>query len=362
MLGKGLESLIPKKEDNNPEHPVGDVNLVPETNNFPVPAPIPSPMPESNIVPEGLRPAPIPEVINNQPIEPVQPTQREAVESVKPKLPTEYVFQIEVEKIRPNPHQPRRYFDEAALKELALSIQEFGILQPLVVSKIEKESETGTTVEYELIAGERRLMASKLAGLRTVPAIIRKAGPDREKLELAVIENLQRTDLNPIEMARAFARLQDEFRLTQREIGARLGKSREVIANSVRLLNLPSEIQEAVSDGRVGESQARLLLAVDDIMSQRKLFEEILRSNLSVRDIKSRVRNIKSPEAVSGVPSTTVLIDPEVEMLKEQLQDFLGTKVDVNKSGDGGKLTINFYSAEELKSIAGKLLKNPFQQ
>lgn len=268
------------------------------------------------------------------------------------------VFQIEVDRIKPNPHQPRRNFTEESLRELALSIREFGIIQPLVVTKVVKDGETGTTVEYELIAGERRLRAAKSAGLRTVPVIINNSSEDLEKFELAIIENIQRADLNPIESARAFAKLQDEFRMTQREIAARLGKSREVIANSIRLLNLPSEIQDAVSTGRVGESQARLLLSIDDISSQRKFFQEILQNNLSVREIRSRVKKINSPEGEApSIGRAENRIDPEIFALKDQLEEFFGTKIDVKKEGEKGAITINFYSAEEFNNILGKLFK-----
>ena len=173
-------------------------------------------------------------------------------------LAQESIFHIEIEKITPNPDQPRRHFDQDALHELASSIREFGFLQPLVVSKVEKETPTGIEVEYQIIAGERRFMAAKMLGLPRVPAIIRNINLEREKLELGVIENIQRENLNPIEMARAFQRLQEEFRMTQREIAAKLGKSREVVANSVRLLDLPEYIQRAVEKGEVSESNARL--------------------------------------------------------------------------------------------------------
>ncbi|MDD4931738.1 MAG: ParB/RepB/Spo0J family partition protein, partial [Candidatus Colwellbacteria bacterium] len=186
------------------------------------------------------------------------------------------VFQIEVERIFPNPHQPRRYFDEGALIDLANSIREFGIIQPLVVTKVIKETETGTEVTYQLIAGERRLMAAKKVGLRTVPAIVKQVSMDRERLELAIIENVQRENLNPLETARSYARLQDEFGLTQREIAIRMGKSRETIANTLRLLNLPTEIQEALQEGKINESHARILLQVGDISKQREMFNSIL--------------------------------------------------------------------------------------
>ena len=267
----------------------------------------------------------------------------------------EAVFQIEVEKIVPNPHQPRREFNEEALRDLANSIREFGVLQPLVVSKIEEEGETGTTVRYELIAGERRLLASKMVGLRTVPAIIRRVGIPREKLELAIIENIQREDLNPVEEARAYARLQDEFNLTQREIAGRLGKSREVIANSLRLLNLPTEVQDALSAGRLNESQARLLLAIDNIAGQKQMLDDILNSNLSVREIRRRIN--RAPGEQSAASRPTFRDDPEVISAKERLEEILGTKVDLKKDGMSGKITINFYSDEEFESILNKLLR-----
>jgi len=207
-------------------------------------------------------------------------------------------------------------------------------------------------------------MAAKMAGLPTVPVIIKKIQSDREKLELAVIENIQRADLNPIEKARAFARLQDEFKLTQREVASKLGKSRESVANTVRLLNLPSEIQEVIARGVISESQARLLLTIEDIVSQRKLFEEILKENLSVREIKNRVRGSNVPKEQKADPQEAqpVMVDPELIAIKEQLEEFFGTKIDLNKIGDGGKLTINFYSSEELKSIIDKLFKQSDNQ
>lgn len=270
----------------------------------------------------------------------------------------EAVFQIEVDKIVPNPHQPRREFDEDALRELASSIREFGVLQPLVVSKVEEEGESGTTVKYELIAGERRLLASRMAGLRTVPAIIRRVSLPREKLELAVIENIQRENLNPIEEARAYARLQDEFSLTQREIASRLGKSREVVANALRLLNLPTEVQDALAAGRLNESQARLLLAIEDIGGQKQMLDEILGSNLSVRQIRKRISDIGR-----GAASRPMFVeDPELLSAKERLEEILGTRVDLKKEGASGKITINFYSDEEFESILNRILKRESQE
>ena len=262
------------------------------------------------------------------------------------------IFHIEVEKIKPNPYQPRRDFDEIALQELAGSIREFGILHPLVVTKIEIPGEHGTDVEYQLISGERRWRAAKLAGLERVPALVRIAPTDRDRLELAIIENIQRENLNPIETARAYAKLQDQFGLTQREVAVRVGKSREVVANSIRLLNLPTPIQDAVSGNKINESQARMLLMLPDIREQQVMFDELMRDNLSVRELRNRIASRRS---VSLVMSDVKTADPETSSMEEQLREVLGTKVKLQKEGDGGKLTINFYSQEELQAIIERL-------
>ena len=266
------------------------------------------------------------------------------------------IFHIEVEKIKPNPHQPRRDFDEEGLKELAASIREFGILQPLVVSKIEKETDFGADVEYQLIAGERRLMAAKMLGWERVPAIIRNIEKKSEQLEIAVIENLQRTNLNPVETGRAYAKLQDEFGLTQREIAQRLGKSRETIANTLRLLNLPTEIQEAVSKNQINESQARLLLIIEDPVQQQNLFKEILNNNLSVRELRQRVRKTDKRQTTND--QRQISADPEIINFQEQLAELLGAKVKIEKSGKAGKIIITFYSPEEIQGIIEKLSPN----
>ncbi|MFA4999701.1 MAG: ParB/RepB/Spo0J family partition protein [Parcubacteria group bacterium] len=263
------------------------------------------------------------------------------------------VFQIEVEKIFPNPHQPRRHFDEGSLTELANSIREFGIIQPLVVTKILKETENGTEVTYQLIAGERRLMAAKKVGLRTVPAVIKRIGMDRERLELAIIENIQREDLNPLEAARGYARLQDEFGLTQREIAIRMGKSRETIANTLRLLNLPSDIQQALEERKINESHARLLLQIEDIARQKEMFQSIIRSRPSVRELKATIRKGKMNPASS-------YLNPELISLQSRLEEFLGTKAQINDEGGKGKITINYYSPEELNALINRLSGEDF--
>ncbi|MEE8131648.1 MAG: ParB/RepB/Spo0J family partition protein [Candidatus Paceibacterota bacterium] len=322
MLGKGLESLIPKK-DNNQELGTSKQELGNGENFF-------SPKPESSTT---------------------QP--QEAAGSGRKPSDADAIFYIEVEKITPNPHQPRRDFNEESLKELAASIREFGILQPIIVSKIEKEVETGTRVEYQLIAGERRFLAAKMLGLEQVPAIIKNISQKSEQLEMAVIENLQRTDLNPIETARAYAKLQDEFGLTQREIATRLGKSREIIANTLRLLNLPSEIQDALTQNKINESQARLLLSVSEPSEQKNLFDNLLANNLSVRELRARIRKPQSTN--QPINQLTNVPDAEIQYLQEQLTELLNAQVKIQKAGQGGKVVITFYSPEEIRGIIDKL-------
>ena len=267
------------------------------------------------------------------------------------------VFLIEADKIKPNPFQPRKNFDQEALKDLANSIREHGIIQPLIVSKIESDTDTGTAVEYQLIAGERRLMAAKIAGLERVPAIVRQTDHKAEHLEVAIIENLQRENLNSIETARAYARLSDEFGLTQREIAVRLGKSREVIANTLRLLSLPSEFQAAVSKNQINESQARLLLAIDDPVAQKQLFEEIIANNLTVREVRNRVKRLHIGNAEPR-PGAVVAHDAEIKNLEEKLKAALGTEVKIEKKGDSGKIVISFYSPEEIYGLIHKINPN----
>ncbi|HMB17599.1 MAG TPA: ParB/RepB/Spo0J family partition protein, partial [Candidatus Paceibacterota bacterium] len=202
------------------------------------------------------QPSPTPQTQNQEPNrkpqeEISQPQTSPQEDLTEKKDENQAVFQIEVDKIKPNPFQPRKEYDPQGLKELAQSIREVGIIQPLVVSRIEEEVENGTKVHYQLISGERRLRASKMIGLKTVPAVVRREEVKQDKLSMALIENIQRSDLNPIETARAYSRLQDQFSLTQREIATRVGKSRESVSNTLRLLNLPTDIQNALSQGKL---------------------------------------------------------------------------------------------------------------
>jgi len=271
----------------------------------------------------------------------------------------EAVYLIEADKIKPNPHQPRRNFDEVGLKELADSIREYGILQPLIVVKVEKEVPSGTAVEYQLIAGERRLKAAQIIGLERVPAIVRQPLEERQKLEAAIIENVQRLDLNPLETARAFAKLTDEFGLAQREIAQRIGKSREFVSNALRLLGLPSEAQRALQEGKITESHARVLLTIQNPEKQRALLGEIMSRHLTVRETEILARRVLGilPLVDSQNISLAGLGNPFETELKAKLEEALGTKVEVKKKGSRGKITINFFSEEELNEILRKICK-----
>jgi len=265
------------------------------------------------------------------------------------------IFYIEVEKIRPNPYQPRRVFDEAALRELADSVREYGVLEPLIVSRIEKEGPSGLSVEYQLIAGERRLMAAKLVGLSTVPALIREGDDERVKLEIALIENLQREDLNPMERSRAFARLADEFGLAQREIALRVGKSREWVANSMRLLSLPLEAQRAIEQGKITEGHGRIILSLAHAEAQRQLLNDIISRNLTVREAEKEAALFPSRRR-SPQPQVVTAPDPITRELTSRLEETLGTKVTLKKRGGRGELAIAFHSPEELDAIIQKIV------
>ena len=269
------------------------------------------------------------------------------------------VFWIEVDKIDPNPYQPRREFNQEALQDLANSIREHGVVQPILVSRLEAETPRGLEVKYQLIAGERRLRASQLVGLRLIPAVIRKREPDsRLKLEIALIENIQREDLNVIEKARAYKQLIDEFHLVQREVAEKIGKSREAVANTIRLLNLPDDIQLALVEGKITEGHARAILMVGtDPEKQRMMYQEIITTGLNSRDAEIRTREILGRPARAMTPRIgTTAADPELRSLQSQLEEKLGTRVVLHRKGDHGKIVVEFFSNEELKNILGKII------
>lgn len=259
------------------------------------------------------------------------------------------IYWVEVERIKPNPFQPRKEFDEDALKSLAESIRQYGVLQPLTVTKKETILPgEGVKVEYELIAGERRLRAAKIAGVGSVPCVIRAAeDSDRMKLELAIIENLQREDLNPVDRAKAFKQLADAFGLKHGEIGTRVGKSREYVSNTLRILNLPEEMLNALSAGEIVEGHTRPLLMLADRTEQQKtLFQEIVAKRLNVRDSEQIARRIALERARKSD------LTPELMMLEKELSDKLGTRVRIEKSNAGtGKVTIEFFSLDDLTHI-----------
>ncbi len=279
-----------------------------------------------------------------------------------PQFVNNAVFWVEVEKIRPNPYQPRRDFDEEKLKELGESIRMYGVLQPLVVTRREITRDDGSLfTEYELISGERRLRASKLAGISQVPVLIRQGEEsDREKLELAIIENLQREDLNPVDRARAFKRLSEEFGFKHAEIGKKVGKSREYVTNTLRILLLSDEMLTALSEGKISEGHTRpLLMLTDRPQEQMTLFKEIIYKRVTVRESEEIARRI----AFDRARKKERMADPELVAIEEKLRESLGTRVRIEKTEQGGKILIDFFSNDDLRTILDIIntskLKNP---
>lgn len=262
------------------------------------------------------------------------------------------IFWVETGKVRPNPYQPRTEFDEARLKDLSDSIRQYGVLQPLTVTRHEETKEDGgISTYYELIAGERRLRASKLAGLSQVPVIIRSAEEnERTKLEIAIIENLQREDLNAIDRARAFERLAKEFTLNNVEIGKKVGKSREYVSNSLRLLSLPDEVQGALKSGLIYEGHARALLMLEDRKEEMMaLFRDIQTRKLSVREVEKLTREIAWDRARKKE------VKPEIQAMQNAFAQELGTQVEIREDAKGGKLIINFFSPEDLEALLARV-------
>lgn len=267
-------------------------------------------------------------------------------------LKRETVFDIETAKIKPNPSQPRLEIEPTGLKELASSIKEHGILQPLIVTKLIKETPRGEEAEYCLIAGHRRLAAAKLLNLPHVPAIVRMTNK-QSNLELALVENIQREDLNAVEKARAFQRLYAEFDLTHQEIAQKVGKSREAVANTIRLLNLPNEIQQAVLANQISEGHARALISLKDAKSQQSLFREIVGGKLSVRQAEEKRKQLVINEKTGSATAT----DPELQKIAEMIQKNIGFKVSVAKSGMGGRIAIKFNNKKELEELLKRLAR-----
>jgi ParB family chromosome partitioning protein len=268
------------------------------------------------------------------------------------------IFWVEIDKISPNPFQPRREFDQTQLQSLSDSIRQYGVLQALVVTRKEVPKEDGgLAVEYELIAGERRLRASKLAGLLQVPVLIKvdENESDLMKLELAIIENIQREDLNPVDRARAFERLSKDFGFKHMEIAKKVGKSREYVANSVRLLMLPADILDSLSQGKISEGHARPLMMLGDRPEeQTTLFKEIMFRKLTVREAEAISRRI----AYDKIRKKGATLDPETQELEEKLTETLGTRVSIEKKENGGKILIDFFTNEDIFQILELLKSN----
>ncbi len=257
----------------------------------------------------------------------------------------EGVLQVPVESVRRNPRQPRMHFDPQELEELTASVREHGILQPLIVSAEADGS-------YTLIAGERRLEAARRAGLRTVPVLVRQIG-ERGRLELALIENLQRADLNPLEAAEAYRQLHEEFGLSHEEIAQRVGKSRVTITNTLRLLGLAEPLKQALLEGAISEGHARALLTLSSPEAQTAALRTVLQQGLTVRQTEELVRKLSGkrpqPKPVKQPP-------PEIQALEERLRASLGTKVSLRHGRKGGVIAIHYYSEEELNALLEKLL------
>lgn len=252
------------------------------------------------------------------------------------------ILKIPLSDIVANPFQPRKEFEESALNDLVESIREHGILQPVVVTK--------NNAGYELVAGERRFRAAQILELESVPAILRVLD-DLEKLELAITENIQREDLNPIERAISYQQLMDEFSLKQKDVAKKLGKSREVIANSLRLLSLAIEIQEALAKRKISEGHAKVILGAGSEIEQQKLFKKILENSLTVKQTSGLIKKTKVRSHVRNTKK-----DPNIVAFEDGLRDNFGTGVKINNKNGQGNITIDFYSLDELKNIIEKMI------
>jgi len=263
----------------------------------------------------------------------------------------EDVLNIELNKVEPNPYQPRKNFKKEALNDLAESIKEHGVLQPIVVSEL---VENGNK-KYQIIAGERRFRASKLAGLKVIPAILKNDKGGKQQLELAILENVQREDLTPLEKAVSYKRLADEFKMTHSDIAQKVGKNRSTIANTIRLLELPEEVKNALEAGEISENHARAILSLPNSAMKLKLLNEIKTHKLSARsaELASRAMQKKQARGIQSLPQ-------DIKDALAELEDYLGTKISLNVKKnikDGGAIVIKYFSTDELKNILKKISK-----
>jgi len=251
------------------------------------------------------------------------------------------IYEVELDKIVPNEFQPRKTFQNESLKELAASIKEHGVIQPIIVHRI------GTN--YGLIAGERRWRASRLAGLKTIPALVKEA-TKRELIEQALIENIQREDLNPLEAAEAYKRLQDEFKLTQEDLAKRVGKERSTVTNFLRILGLPKELKQSLATGALSMGHAKALLSLERVRDQIQAASAIVRKGLSVREAEALTSRLKNPAKEKKSRQSH-----ELKTVEEKLKRSLGTKVSIITKAKGGRIVIEYYSAEELERLLEKI-------
>jgi len=251
------------------------------------------------------------------------------------------INEIEIDMIVPNEYQPRKVFNDEKMKELAASIKEQGVIQPVIVHR------TGSG--YQLIAGERRWRASRLAGLKTIPALVKEA-TKREFLEMALIENIQREDLNPLEAAEAYKRLQDEFKLTQEDLANRVGKERSTVTNFLRLLGLPKEIKQELATGALSMGHAKAVLSLERVRDQMQAAVMIVKKGLSVREAEALAARLKNPPK-----EKKARLSHELKSVEEKLKKALGTKVSITAKSKGGRIVIEYYSAEELDRIIDKI-------
>ena len=257
------------------------------------------------------------------------------------------VVQVDIEFIQPNPRQPRNRFDTEELAELAASIKEHGVIQPLLVTK---QNETG---HYILIAGERRLIAARIANLQTVPVILREVS-EQERVELALIENIQRADLGPLEAAEAYRQLAEEFQLSHEQIAKRVGKSRVSVTNTLRLQKLPTSIQQSLAENQISEGHARALLALPSPQAQLAAVQTILKNDLTVRQTEELIRKLTGQRPTQSKKKT---LSPEFAAIEERLRENLGTKVTLNHRRNAGTLVIHYYSEEELDELVNRILQ-----
>ncbi len=253
----------------------------------------------------------------------------------------EKIITIAVDKIKPNKNQPRTIFNEEKLQELAESIKQNGLIEPVVVMQ------SVAPGEYELIAGERRLRASKLAGMETIKAIVKDPIPDKDKLDIALIENIQREDLNPIEEALAYKKYSQEYKYTQEEIAKAVNKNRSVIANTMRLLNLPENIQNMIIEGKISSGHGRMLASITDENKLQEMVNQILEQGLTVRDVEIAVSQTKNKKSVKKTEQ-----DLEIVNLIDELQRKYGTKIAITGNGKKGKIILNYSNLEDLERIS----------